>query len=101
MRRPQDVERVTGTDLHAFSLYQQDIQIIRNRQRWEVDRQQIFQVDMELKNLFNLSSGTMQKLNAKMTDLSQTGGAGIATQRGWQDCFSCRGGSCTAGVGGD
>lgn len=56
---------------------------------------------MELKNLFNLSSGTMQKLNAKMTDLSQTGGAGIATQRGWQDCFSCRGGSCTAGVGGD
>ena len=56
---------------------------------------------MDFKNLFNLSSETMQKLSVKMNDLSETGGAGIATQRGWQDCFSCRGGSCTAGVGGD
>lgn len=56
---------------------------------------------MELKNLFNLSSGTIQKLNAKMTDISQSGGASISTVRGWQDCMSCKGGSCTVGFGGD
>ena len=56
---------------------------------------------MDFKNLFNLSSETMQKLSVKMNDLSETGGAGIATQRGWQDCMSCKGGSCTVGFGGD
>ncbi len=56
---------------------------------------------MELKNLFNLSTETMQKLNAKMSDLSETGGCGIKTQVGWQDCMSCKGGSCTVGFGGD
>ena len=67
---------------------------------WEVESVILFSV-MDLKNLFNLSSDSMQKLSAKMNDLSETGGAGIATQCGWQDCFSCKGGSCTAGFGGD
>lgn len=56
---------------------------------------------MELNKFFNLSSESMKKLNAKITDLSKTGGAGISTLRGWQDCLSCKGGSCTAGFGGD
>ena len=56
---------------------------------------------MELKNLFNLSSESIYKLNAKMADLSETGGAGIKIQPGFNDCFSCKGGSCTAGLGGD
>lgn len=56
---------------------------------------------MDFKNLFNLSSETMRKLSIKMNDLSETGGCGIKVQPGWQDCLSCKGGSCTAGFGGD
>lgn len=49
--------------------------------------------------MFNLSSESMQKLNAKLTDFCEAGGNN--TRPGWQDCFSCKGGSCTAGLGGD
>lgn len=55
---------------------------------------------MGLKNLFNLSLEKNEKLNEKLESLSLSNNSCVETTN-WAPCFSCRGGSCTAGVGGD
>ena len=56
---------------------------------------------MELKNLFNLSSESLEKLDLALANLPAE--AKVASSEvNWNDCMSCKGGSCTAGFdGGD
>ena len=55
---------------------------------------------MELKNLFNLSSKSLEKLDLALANLPAEAKA-ASSEANWNDCMSCKGGSCTTGFGGD
>lgn len=55
---------------------------------------------MELKNLFNLSSDSLEKLDLALANLPEEAKS-ASTEANWNDCMSCKGGSCTTGFGGD
>lgn len=55
---------------------------------------------MEIKDLFNLSASTIEKLNAVM-ESSTCNHEESMNSNSWNDCMSCRGGACTTGFGGD
>ena len=55
---------------------------------------------MELKNLFNLSSESLEKLDLALANLPAEAKV-ASSEANWNDCVSCKGGSCTTGFGGD
>lgn len=55
---------------------------------------------MELKNLFNLSSESLEKLDLALANLPAEAKV-ASSEANWNDCMSCKGGSCTTGFGGD
>lgn len=55
---------------------------------------------MDLKDLFNLSSETLKNLDVAIENLSENAKS-ENSEANWNDCMSCKGGSCTTGFGGD
>lgn len=55
---------------------------------------------MELNDLFNLSSDTLDKLDSTLANLPEE--AKISESgANWNACVSCKGGTCCTGFGGD
>lgn len=55
---------------------------------------------MNFKELFNLSSEALENLDSVLANLPVEAKSS-SSEANWNDCMSCKGGSCTTGFGGD
>lgn len=70
------------------------------RRKREKEQNKIIIKNMNFKELFNLSSEALENLDAVLANLPVEAKSS-SSEANWNDCMSCKGGSCCTGFGGD